>query len=121
MTTMQERIDHAKSKLSAAQRKERLEQRQAANRRRKADHLRAQAIGHMVLDYFPSLSNVDPGNTLQEAQDNLQMVNFFLTLLFNPEYALLLRQLQEQVCQLYRNNEGTTEPPDRSTLAPMRK
>lgn len=106
MLTMQERMDHARNKLTAAQQKARVEQRQAKNRRKKADHLRAQAVGNMVLNYFPSLRMVDPGNTLQDAQGNLQMVNFFLMLLFRREYAPLLHQLQEQVCQCYKDKEG---------------
>lgn len=103
MLRMEQRTDNAKSKLTAAERRLRLEQRRGAEEERRTNHLRMQAIGRIVLDYFPDLYNVDPGNTIDQALENLRVVSLFLEALFQPSCAQTLQSLRYEANQTYRN------------------
>ena len=101
MVDMEQRVDNAKNKLAASQRRQCQEQRAAATKQKKDDTLRKLAIGAIVLDYFPALSSIAPGRTMQETQENFRILRIFLDNLFKPDHARLLRQLQEEANQIY--------------------
>ena len=98
--SMEQRAESAQRKLTAAQQKQRQVQRAETTRQRRMNHLRTQAVGTMVVDRFPELRGVDPGNTMEQAQARLQLVNVFLELLFQPEYAFVLRQIRQKADEI---------------------
>lgn len=101
MLSMEQRMENAKSKLGAAQRKLRLEQRREAEEEKWTNHLRTQAVGRMVLDHFPALNSVALGNTMDQAREGLRIVDIFLDVLCAPEHGDTLRRLLDEANRNY--------------------
>lgn len=109
MLSMEQRMENAKSKLDAAQRKLRLEQRREAEEEKRTNHLRTQAVGRMVLDHFPALNSVALGSTMDQALEGLRIVDIFLDVLCAPEHGDILRRLLDEANRNYTQEAASGE------------
>lgn len=94
---IEERIANAQKKVQDAERQRRSEQRNAQEVQRKKDWHRNCVIGELVMKYFPSVLEYEPG-TNAENQPQLESIEAFLYVL-SADYDLV-EELQERAAQL---------------------
>lgn len=97
MITIEQRTQNARQRIDDSERQERRAMRQAQEAQRKNDNRRKYIIGELVLQYFPALKEIEPGNKPHEDCEQLQAFEAILAALADsPD---LMQELRERANQ----------------------
>lgn len=100
MMTIEQRTQNARRRIEDSEYQERRDARQAQEAQRKNDNRRKYIIGELVLQYFPALQEIEPGNNPHEDCEQFQGLEAILAALADSS------DLMQELCERANQRAG---------------
>lgn len=96
MELTNEKINDLNEKIKSLEAKKKIEQRKIRDEQRKRNQRRFYIIGEMVVEYFPKLAEILPGNKTENAKRFSGFEAFLQAVSSDEKYARLFQDLMQR-------------------------